>query len=125
MKKIIALCLVFCLAMGLVACGSSSGAAGTTGAAGEGSTTAGNGGVFMAGFGMRNITPKDSVPLDSYGDARDRMSTGIYTYLEARAVAVQDENGGLMVFAVGDVSWCPQTLGSNIRTKMRDRKSVV
>ena len=117
MKKIIALCLVFCLALGLVACGSSSGAAGTTGAAGEG-TTAGNGGVFMAGFGMENITPKNSVPMASYGDSRDRMSTGIYTYLEARAVAVQDANGGLLIFAVGDLSWCPKVLGSNIRTKM-------
>ena len=118
MKKIIALCLVFCLAPGLVACGSSSGAAGTTGAAGEGTTTAGNSGVFMAGFGMENITPKNSVPMASYGDSRDRMSTGIYSYLEARAVAVQDANGGLLIFAVGDLSWCPKVLGGNIRTKM-------
>ena len=124
MKKIIALCLVFCLALGLVACGSSSGAAGTTGAAGECTTAAGNSGVFMTGFGMRDITPKDSVPLDSYGDARDRMSTGLYSYLEARAVAVQDAEGGLLIFATGDVSWCPAALGNNIRAKMSSELKI-
>lgn len=124
MKRIIALFLVLCLAVGLAACGTGSGTAGTSGAAGDG-TTAGNAtGVFMAGFGMKDITPKDSVPLDSYGDARDRMSTGLYSYLEARAVAVQDADGGLLIFATGDVSWCPAALGNNIRAKMSSELKI-
>ena len=124
MKRIIALCLVLCMAVALVACGSSSGTAGNTGAAGEGTTAAAAAGGFKAGFGMRDITPKDPVPLDSYGDAKDRISTGLYSYLEARAVAVQDEEGGLLVFATGDVSWCPKALGNNIRAKMSKELKV-
>ena len=107
MKRILTLVLVLCMALSLVACGASAPA----GEGGEG----GEGGVFMAGFGMRDITPKDSVPLDSYGDARDRMSTGLYSKLEARAVALKDENGSMLIFCVGDVSWCPNALGSVIR----------
>lgn len=109
MKKFLSLVLVLVMLLGLVACGNSS-------AAGE--TASNNGAVFMAGFGMRDITPKDPVPLDSYGDARDRISTGIYSFLEARAVVLQDANGGLLIFAVGDVSWCPEALGNAIRSKM-------
>ena len=126
MKKIIAICLILCMALGLVACGGpGSTAEGAKGAAADGTTAGGaKTGVFMTGFGMRNITPKDSVPLDSYGDARDRMSTGIYTYLEARSVAVQDEEGGLLIFATGDVSWAPKALGSQVRTKMSKELNI-
>jgi len=111
MNRIITMVLVLCMAFALIACGAAAG----ENAGGEGGN---GGGVFKAGFGMRDITPKDSVPLDSYGDARDRMSTGLYSKLEARAVAVQDENGGLLIFAVGDVSWCPNALGNVIRDDM-------
>lgn len=38
---------------------------------------------FMAGFGMVDITPEGSVPLGSYGDSRERMSTGVFSYLDA------------------------------------------
>ena len=112
MKRILTLVLVFCLALSLAACGGGAAQGGTEAAAGN------SGSVFKAGFGMKDITPKDSVPLDSYGDARDRMSTGLYSKLEARAVVVQDENGGMLVFATGDVSWCPAGLGNVIRADM-------
>ena len=36
---------------------------------------------FLAGFGVANITPEDSVPMASYGDLR--FSDGLYSYLEA------------------------------------------
>jgi hypothetical protein len=98
--------------LALVACGA-------TAPAGGEAENAGNGGaVFMAGFGKKDITPKDSVPMASYGDARDRWSDGIYSKLEARAVALKDENGDLLIFCVGDVSWCPNALGSVIRDDM-------
>ena len=112
MKKFLAFILVLCLAVSLMACGAAAG--GSEGGA-EAESTAG---VFMAGFGMKDITPKDSVPLDSYGDAATRLSTGLYSKLEARAVALKDENGGMLIFAVGDVSWCPNALGSVIRDDM-------
>ena len=112
MKKILTFVLVLCMVLPMVACGASAPAGEGGGEGGEG------GGVFMAGFGMKDITPKDSVPLDSYGDARDRMSTGLYSKLEARAVALKDENGSMLIFAVGDVSWCPAALGNVIRDDM-------
>ena len=116
MKKIFALILVLCLALGLVACGSSSG--GEAGGATEPK------GQFMAGFGVVDVTPKDSVPLDSYGDARDRMSTGLYSKLEARAVVVQDENGGMLVFVVGDTTWISNALGEVIRTDLSKELNI-
>ena len=112
MKRVLTLMMALCLVLALVACGA-------TAPAGGESENAGNGGaVFMAGFGKKDITPKDSVPMASYGDARDRWSDGIYSKLEARAVALKDENGDLLIFCVGDVSWSPKALGSVIRDDM-------
>ena len=31
---------------------------------------------------------------------------------------VQDENGDMLVFAVGDVSWCPSALGSKLKLEL-------
>ena len=86
--------LILCLALGLVACG---GAAGGSGEGGQTEPKA----QFKAGFGMADVTPEGSVPLASYGDSRERMSTGMYSFLEARAVAIQDENGDLLLFITG------------------------
>ena len=73
--------------------------------------------VFKAGFGMEDISPKNSVPLDSYGDAARRMSTGSYTPLEARCIAIRDVNGQLMLFFTGDVSWAP-TPAKTVRNEL-------
>ena len=127
MKKILAFIMVLCLALGLVACGSGSNEnAGSTiaPAASDGTTAASTPagpvktGVFMAGFGKVDITPKDNVPLDSYGDAKDRISTGMLSYLEARSVVVQDAEGQLLIFLVGDVTWAPNALGATIRSDL-------
>lgn len=110
MKKAISLMLVLVMALGLAACG---------GAANGGDNSATEPkGQFKAGFGMVDITPNDEVPLGSYGDAKDRISTGRLSSLEARAVVLQDENGDMLVFAVGDVSWCPNKLGTTIRSEL-------
>lgn len=106
MKKILALLMVFCVAFGLLACGNSGGGAGDAQA-----TDPAQG--FMAGFGKTKVTPKDSVPMASYGDLR--FSTGIYSELEARSVVVKDGSGNMLVFIVGDVSWCPAALGQVIK----------
>lgn len=81
-------------------------------------------GAFMAGFGMEDISPTASVPLDSYGDARNRMSTGSYTKLEARCVAVKDGDGQLMLFLTGDVSWAPNALGKAVRTQLSQELGI-
>ena len=118
MKRILTMLLVLAMTFSLIACGAAAGGS-------EGGTEGGNGGgVFMAGFGMKDITPKDSVPLASYGDSANRLSTGLYSKLEARAVALQDENGDLLIFAVGDVSWCPAALGNVIRDDMSSELGI-
>jgi len=71
--------------------------------------------VFLAGFGMTDITPLDSVPMASYGDDMRRFSEGQFTPLEARAIALTDENGDSLILATGDLSWCPSYLGSQIK----------
>ena len=111
MKKIISLFLILCLALSLVACG---GAAGGSDEGGQTEPKA----QFKAGFGMADVTPDGSVPLASYGDSRERMSTGMYSFLEARAVAIQDENGDLLLFITGDLSWIPNNLGTQVRTEL-------
>ena len=115
MKQILSILLVFCMALGLAACGVAGGAAG-----GNGDQPAGQ---FKAGFGKVDITPKGTVPLASYGDLRFN-DEGILSKLEARAVAVQDANGGMLVFIVGDVSWCPEALGSVIKPELASELGI-
>ena len=107
MKKMLSLILAIFMLLSLVACGSSGGAAG-------GETEAPKA-VFMAGFGMQDITPAEPVPMASYGDSRDRISTGLYSKLEARCVALKDPEGNMLLFMVGDLTWCPKALGARIR----------
>ena len=123
MKKILSLLLAVLMLVGLCACGGSSNS-GNSGNSGSSTTDGSTGGVFMAGFGVADITPTDSVPLASYGDARDRMSTGMYSYLEARCVAIQDEDGQLMFFLTGDVSWAPKALGTLVRQNLAKQYGI-
>ena len=113
MKKLIAAILITCMILGLMACGSSSGAEATGGEAGGEA-----GAVFMAGFGMQDITPRESVPMASYGDDKDRWSEGLLTYLEARAVVLKDGEGNMLVFVIGDITWAPKDLADRIRDDM-------
>lgn len=110
MKKILSMFLVLAMALSFAACGGST--EGSTGGKEDGSGDA----VFMAGFGLQDITPKDSVPMASYGDLR--FSDGLYSYLQARAVAIKDTNGDMLIFIVGDVSWCPANLGGVIKDEL-------
>ena len=97
MKRIINFILMLAILFGLVACGS------TTSVEIE-ETTAPKA-VFMAGFGKTDITPEEPVPMQGYADDRTRISTGLVTYLDAVCVAIQDINGDIMLFMVGDTSW--------------------
>ena len=126
-KRWFSLLLCLCMVVTFAACGGagvtkteSAGSSDGTAAATAGKQDAT--GVFMAGFGRVDITPKDSVPMASYGD--DRMSTGMYSYLEARSVVVKDPNGDMLVFAVGDVSWCPNFLGKVIRADIASELNI-
>lgn len=47
--------------------------------------------VFRVGYGMADITPKDSVPLGGYSRSDLRFSNGFISYLYASCLAVTDE----------------------------------
>ena len=72
---------------------------------------------FKAGFGYANITPKqDGLPMAGYSDGR--VSAGYMTYLEARAVAVQDEAGEILLFVTADLSFIRPKFGKQVMEKM-------
>lgn len=107
MRKILSIMLVFCLMLSLAACGQTAG--------GQADTQPEAKGQFMVGFGVADTTPEESVPLQGYGDAQNRFSVGLYTYLEAEALAVKDENGELVVFVVMDLTYAPEAIGTILR----------
>lgn len=120
MKRLCSLILAFCLLVCLCGCtgGSSAGADATTAPA-EGGPK-----VFSAGFGLVDFTPEESVPMGGYGNSKERMSTGLWSTLEARAVAVTDEVGESLIFIVGDLSWCPMNMGSQIKAEIQEQLGV-
>ena len=91
MKRFVLFVLCAAMVLSLAACGKGSAPATTSGTdAAEGTQAQAVNADFYAGFGKTDITPKESVPMASYGDDRNRWSEGMITYLEARAVALKD-----------------------------------
>lgn len=93
MKRAIAIFLCSVMLLGLVACGSSGSAPGTTAAA---DTEANS--EFMVGYSRVNITPEYSVPLRGYGNVSERMSTGFSDYIYATCAAITDAEGNTVIF---------------------------
>ena len=118
MKKRLAFLSALCMVLSLCACANPSPTA-TTAAASDPLA-----GLFSAGFGMADFTPDESVPLGGYGNSKERMSTGYFSTLEARAVAVTDVKGQSLIFIVGDLSWCPGTFGSQIQSEIQKTLGV-
>ena len=113
MKKLLSIILVLCLMVGLVACGAAGDAAGQGGE----TTAAPSEGGFRVGFGRMDITPKDPVPMASYGNARDRISEGIYSYLYINVLAISDGENTLLALTI-DHSWFQGTLAYPIRDEI-------
>ena len=73
---------------------------------------------FLAGFGVANITPEESVPMASYGDDLRRFSEGKFTELEARGLAITDPEGNTILIITCDLSWCPSYLGRTVLERL-------
>ena len=109
MKRIFSLFLTIAIILTLVAC-----AAEQTSTI---PTSTAEAPCFKAGFGYANITPKqDGLPMAGYSDGR--VSAGYMTYLEARAVAVQDEAGEILLFVTADLSFIRPKFGKQDMEKM-------
>ena len=105
MKRIFTLFLAMLMVLSLIACGAGDSAETTHAATAEAA-------CFKAGFGYANITPKqDGLPMAGYSDGR--VSAGYMTYLEARAVAVQDEAGEILLFVTADLSFIRPKFGKD------------
>ena len=110
MKRIFTLFLAMLMVLSLIACGAGDSAETTHAATAEAA-------CFKAGFGYANITPKqDGLPMAGYSDGR--VSAGYMTYLEARAVAVQDEAGEILLFVTADLSFIRPKFGKQVMEKM-------
>ena len=110
MKRIFTLFLAMLMVLSLIACGAGDSAETTHAATAEAT-------CFKAGFGYANITPKqDGLPMAGYSDGR--VSAGYMTYLEARAVAVQDEAGEILLFVTADLSFIRPKFGKQVMEKM-------
>lgn len=125
MKRIITLCLLLCMILSMAACGAGGASDDTTVATTVPGTTqpVQPDGVFKAGFGYQNITPKqEGLPMAGYSDGR--VSQGFVTYLEARAVAVQDEAGEILLFVTADISFIRPKFGAKVMEKMTKQLGI-
>lgn len=115
MKRFVAVLLALVMMLSMLACGADAPAETASSAGGE--TGAPEEAVFKAGFGYQNITPKqEGLPLAGHSDGR--VSQGFTTYLEARAVAVQDEQGEILLFVSADLSFIRPKFGKQVMDKM-------
>ena len=107
MKKIFVLFLSVCMILSMFACASGDNSQQTVAIDHNEST------AFYAGFGKADITPEGSVNMAGYGDQATRLSNGFVSYLEARCVAIKDENGTIMLFVVTDISFAYDVVGKS------------
>ena len=109
MKKLVSVFLVLATVLSLCACGASRGEGSAptttaeTAAAASTAATPEKPGVFRVGFGKRNITPEESVPMGGYGRSEARMSQGVLCYLWAICLAVTDEDDNTILLMSVDL----------------------
>ena len=114
MKRLFSILLALCLLLSLAACASGSGSAESADTEAGGQSQRGG---FRVGFGRMDVTPKDSVPMASYGNARQRMSEGIFTYLYINVLAIDDGENTMLALTI-DHSWFNNTLTTPIRMQI-------
>ena len=124
MKKLLCVLLALVTALSMAACGNADGTLAQTTAAPQSNTPAptdDNG--FRVGFSRIDITPKESLPLGSYGNSSERMSTGYFTYLYISAMAISYGDDTLMMLTL-DHSWFYSVLGEPTRLKINKEYGI-
>ena len=110
MKKLISLCLCVMLMLGLFS--------GCNGGAKEEQPA--DTAPVSAGFAKVDISPRESVSLEGYGDHDTRFSTGMLEPLYATAVAFSDIYGEKMVFIAHDLLGSPASVFADARKKVSE-----
>ena len=125
MKKLLSVLLALVMVLSMTACGASEEAPAQTTAAApadQGDTPAGDDG-FRVGFARIDITPTESLPLGSYGNSSERMSTGYFTYMYISAMAISHGDDTLMMLTL-DHSWYYAVLGEPTRIKINKEYGI-
>ncbi len=117
MKKTFSLILAFMLVLSMAACAGAEGVQ-------PSETEATQAAAFMAGFGAVDITPEGSVPLSGFGNQESRFSTGLLSYLEARCLAIIDENGDKLLFFVADLGFADVVASKQILLKLETKYGI-
>lgn len=76
---------------------------------------------MKAGFGISDITPRLGVELAGFGPWLHRTATGIRENLEARAVAVEDNDGKVVVIAACDIISLPAEVVAKVRCIVQEQ----
>ena len=94
MKKLLCFLLASLLILGCFGCTQSESSSGTTP-----DTTA----AFRVGYGRKDITPIDLVPLAGFGNSFNRISKGALDYLYVTCVAIADSEGNTVLLMSEDL----------------------
>ena len=117
-KFALLLILVLGLACFLSACGKNS--EGGTGDAGTSEKIK----TFSVGYGRTDITPDESVPLDSYGNAASRYSTGYLSRIYFNCIAITDAENETLILCSYDITQCNVQLLEDLRKYAKDTYGI-
>ena len=99
MKKIIVLCVLFAMVFSLCACTDTT----EENPATQAEETVNLEGKFAVGYSRIDITPQTSVPMAGYGKTSQRMTRVVRDNLYATSVALQDEDGTIVILLSMDL----------------------
>ena len=121
MKRVLVLILVLCMSLSLVACGGAAAGNETGNETGNAGGAAATG--FRVGFGRADVTPKGAVPMASYGNAKDRISEGIYSYLYLNVIAIDDGTTTMLLMTI-DHSWFSDVLVNPLKADITNKFGI-
>lgn len=79
---------------------------------------------LRVGYGFTDIMPEESIPLDSYGNADKRYSTGYLNKIYFTAIAITDEDGQTLLLLDYDITQCDTGLLEELKKYASDQYGV-
>lgn len=119
MKKVLSILLCLCMALSLMACGSSSEAATTAPVA-----TTQPASQFRVGYARENITPDKPTGLAGYGNIDERKHTEVLDYLYLTCVAISDEYDGTLLLYSADLCSISDATVGTMRARISSQTGV-
>ena len=79
---------------------------------------------FRVGYGRTEIMPEDPVPLDSFGDPLQRISTGYLNMMYFSCIAVTDDDDTTMLLMSWDLTQCRSDFLAEFRQYAKNKYGV-